>query len=84
MEFSLSLENASEEHFSSKEVSGCFLRLSLEETLAFNFSRLVREEVGGAVVGTYCIRSLMSSNHCLFIFLLFHTLICFYFSFGAR
>lgn len=84
MEFSLSLENASEEHFGSKDVSGCLLRLFLEDTLAFNFARLVREEVGGAVVGTYWIRSLMSSNHCLFIFLLFHTLICFYFSFVAR
>ena len=41
------------------EVSGGFLRPSLEETLAFNCSRSVREEEEAEVVGTYQIRFLL-------------------------
>ena len=66
------------------EVSGGFLRPSLEETLAFNRSRLVGEEEEAGVVGTCQIRFLMFFLCLPFVFLLLYTLICFCFSFVAR
>ena len=66
------------------EVSGGFVRPSLEETLAFNRSRLVGEEEEAGVVGSCQIRFLMFSLCLPFVFLLLYTLICFCFSFVAR
>ena len=66
------------------ELSGCFLRPSLEETLAFNRSRLVGEEEEAGVVGTCQIRFLMFFLCLPFVFLLLYTLICFCCSFVAR
>ena len=63
----MSGEDSDGEHLCSEEVSGGFLRPSLEETLAYNRSRSVGEEEKEGVVGSYRIRFLMFS----FVFLLF-------------
>ena len=65
------------------EVSGGFLKPSLEETLAFNRSRSVGEEEVAVVLGTCQIRFLVFSLCLPFVFLLLYTLICFCFSFVA-
>ena len=65
--FLWSREDSDGEHLCSEEVSGGFLRPSLEETLAYNRSISVREEEKGGVVGSSQIRFLMFS----FVFPLF-------------
>ena len=80
----LSREDSDGEHLCSEEVSGGFLRPSLEETLAYNRSISFGEEEKGGVVGSSRIRFLMFSFCLPFVFLLFYTLICFCFSFVAR
>ena len=79
----MSQEDSSGEHLCSEEVSRGFLRPSLEETFAFNHSKWVGEVEVAGVVGSCQIRFLMSSFCLSFVFLLFYTLICFYFSFVA-
>ena len=79
----MSREDSGGEHLCSEEVSGGFLRPSVEEKLAFNRSRSVGEEEVVEVVGSCRIWFLMSSFCLSFVFLLFYTLICFYFSFVA-
>ena len=79
----MSREDSGGEHLCSEEVSRGFLRPSLEETFAFNHSKWVGEVEVAGVVGSCQIRFLMSSFCLSFVFLLFYTLICFYFSFVA-
>ena len=76
----MSCEDSGREQLCSEVVSRGFLRPSLEERLAFNRSRSVGEEEVVGVVGSYHVRFLMSSFCLSFVFLLFYTLICFYFS----
>ena len=71
----MSREDSDGEHLCSEEVSGGFLRPSLEETLAYNRSISVGEEEKGGVVGSYRIRFLMFSFYLSFVFLLLYTLI---------
>ena len=78
------VEDSGGGHSCLVEVSGGFLRPSLEETLAFNRSRSVGEEEEAGVVGTCQIRFLMFSPCLPFVFLLLYILICFCFSFVAR
>ena len=79
----MSREDSGREHLCSQEVSRGSLRPSLEETLAFNRSKSVGEEEVAGVVGSCQIRFLLSSFCLSFVFLLFYTLMCFYFSFVA-
>ena len=67
----------------TQEISEGFLRPSLQETVAFNRSILVREEEEAVVVGSCQIRFLMFVFCFSFVFLLFYILIWFYFSFVA-
>ena len=80
----MSREDSDGGHLCPEEVSGGFLRPSLEETLAFNRSRSVGEEKQAGVEGFCRIRFLLFSFCLPFVFLLFYTLICFCFSFVAR
>ena len=82
--FPLSREDSDGAHLCLKEVSGGFLRPSLEETLAFNCSRSVGEEEEVGVEGSCRIRFLLFSFCLPFVFLLFYTLVCFCVSFVAR
>ena len=66
----LSREDSDGGHFCPEEVSGGFLRPSLEETLASNRSRSVGEEEWAEVVGSCRIRFLLSSLCLSFVFLL--------------
>ena len=79
----MSREDSGGEHLCPEEVSRGFLRPSLRETLAFNRSRSVGEEEVVEVVVSCPIRFLIFSFGLSFVFLLFYTLICFYFSFVA-
>ena len=66
----MSREDSDGGHFCPEEVSGGFLRPSLEETLASNRSRSVGEEERAEVVGSCRIRFLLSSLCLPFVFLL--------------
>ena len=79
--FPLSREDSDGGHLCPEEVSGSFLRPSLEETLASNCSRSVGEEERADVVGSCRIRFLLSSLCLPFVFLLsLHThLLLFFF-----
>ena len=74
--FLWSREDSDGEHLCSEEVSGGFLRPSLEETLAYNRSISVREEERAEVVGSCRIRFLLSSLCLSFVFLFVTTHSC--------
>ena len=68
-DFICRIKDSSGRHSSLVEVSGGFLRPSLEETLTSNHSRSVREEEEAEVVGIYRIQFLLSFFCLSFVFL---------------